>query len=234
MQMWAFYWSLTREGFDRLVHMQDRGLNILFVFAVVIALFNQPLAGRVLSMEGFDLRWALIPLIVLFLFNILRANHQRYLDIVKQRDEARERLRHPLVRVQPDAFVSASQGAVEGQTSLAFVKVPVDVANPPEGNPVSLRFKLHMRGLPFPLTPVGTNHLRPEAQYDSFGPHPEWRTEAGRVDLAPGQSDQFNLLFLEFPHDGAPGIDHESVEIEILDMHQPGKSVKYHPADGLG
>ncbi|MDA0302592.1 MAG: hypothetical protein O2822_08705 [Chloroflexi bacterium] len=72
-----YYTRVLKAAFAHYIDRQDRVLNVLFVVAILLALFNQPLAERLLSLQGFDLRLALLIAIIQFLWNLLRANHDQ-------------------------------------------------------------------------------------------------------------------------------------------------------------
>ncbi len=93
--MWRFYWMLIRRAPKLLWTSVSRIESIGAILATAVIFVNRPLGEKLLDWEtetavGFSRWWAAVPIVLLFLHALLKANYERFSDISSKLNEAQE------------------------------------------------------------------------------------------------------------------------------------------------
>jgi len=71
---------------DKAVSRVLAGIGLV---ALIVLAFNRPLGEKIMSWEGISPWWAIVPMIVLFLYGLMRAIHAKHAALEIERDDLR-------------------------------------------------------------------------------------------------------------------------------------------------
>lgn len=130
-----YYWCLLKSSVRLHLSFVDVVMNIVLVFALLVCVFNKELSAHVLNMEGFDRRWALVPLFVLFAYAVLRANYEKV-----------DSLQREVVRIAAAAAHVGLRAEWPGSDKPITYRLDVDGPDSQGGTVLLPPIELHVEG----------------------------------------------------------------------------------------
>lgn len=82
--MWRFYLGLLPRVPKLAFDSADLFLKGFAILVFVITLFNRPLAQSLTNWEGISPSWALVPVGLLFVYGLARANYERFREVQRE------------------------------------------------------------------------------------------------------------------------------------------------------
>jgi hypothetical protein len=82
--MWAFYWRLTRRVPAILWTAANISKSVIAFAAFLLLLLNRYIGGKLLTWwHGISPWWAFLPVGLIFLYGLMKANYERYCQLEK-------------------------------------------------------------------------------------------------------------------------------------------------------